>query len=139
MGNGNGNKFKEEYKLAVLQSARRGESIQRFCADIGISRQTYYKWAESEDGWVDTVEEAATIRQAVLLDKINKGAWNPRESPCNNGLVMILARNVGLDVGDKRTENEQAQKPEPLEIHVTVSKPAPEEVPPEYLAGENAG
>jgi transposase-like protein len=138
MGNGNGNKFKEEYKLAVLQSARRGESIQRFCADIGISRQTYYKWADSEDGWVDTVEEAVTIRQAVLLDKINKGAWSPRESPCNNGLVMILARNAGLDVGDKRADVEQAQKPEPLEITVTVRKPASEEVPP-YLGSEDAG
>lgn len=58
---------------------------------------------------------------------------------CEKGSVPMLIWLGKQMLGQKEEPESSGRKSEPLEITVTVSKPAPEEVPPEYLVSENAG
>lgn len=90
--------YREEYDKKLVISARRGETVCEFCADIGISEATFYVWIGKYPTFKESHKEGLTIRKAVFMSNVRKGAWHPAENPANNGLVYLLGYNLGVDV-----------------------------------------
>jgi len=91
-------KYKQRYCSELLKSARRDETVYRFCADIGIHVDTYYAWKGKFHEFSEAAKEADTIRKANFLDKARNCAFKPDTNACNNGMAYLLAHNLGLDV-----------------------------------------
>ena len=99
-------KYKEEYKELLIESAKRGESIQRFCANIGISTKCFYKWRKNIEGWAEVADIAMTIRQADFLDEAKDNVWTFR---ANHYIAGLLAHHLGLSP-DKNVDSEDEKE-----------------------------
>jgi len=110
MPGGRPTKYKPEYCQRLLQSARRNESIARFCADIDIHTDTYYGWIKANPEFSGAHKKAMTIRQANFFDKTFDCAFKPEKNPANNGLVYLLAYNLGIDVKPREKEDNSGEQ-----------------------------
>jgi len=103
-------KFKIEYCETLKIGARRNDTIERFCADNGISVDTYYKWVKRHEEFAEAHKEALTIRKANFLGKAYDCAFKPDKNPCNNGMAYLFAYNIGLKVKpEKEDESSESE------------------------------
>ena len=104
-GRGAPTKYKEEYCHSLLVSARREETIESFCADIGIHKDTFYEWCKVHSDFSDAHKEAMTIRQALFLARTHNCAFKPDKNPCNNGMAYLYAHAIGVRIKPDEKED----------------------------------
>lgn len=97
-GRGAPTKYKSEYCKLLLQSARREETVEGFCADIGIAKNTFYEWCKAHTEFADAHKESLTIRQALFLVRTHSCAFKPDKNPCNNGMAYLYANAIGVRI-----------------------------------------
>jgi len=98
-------KYKQEYVKLLLQSARREETTEGFCADIGIHKDTFYEWCKIHKEFSDAYKEAMTIRQALFLRRTHNCAFKPDKNPCNNGMAYLYAHAIGVKIKPDEKED----------------------------------
>lgn len=59
------NKYKKEYAQIAKQILARGDSIAAVCAEIEITRQSFYDWKKANKEFSDAVEIGLLKAQAV--------------------------------------------------------------------------
>jgi hypothetical protein len=110
-------KYKEEYKELLIESAKKGESIQRFCANIGISTRSFYKWVKNIEGWAEVADIAMTIRQADFLDEAKENVWTFR---ANHFIAGLLAHHLGLSA-EKKADSEDEMDDDKKKINKIIA------------------
>lgn len=69
-------KYKEEYCEKVIEVMREGASKVEFCAEIGISKQTFYEWLGIHKEFSDSVKVAELLSQAWWERKGRQATFN---------------------------------------------------------------
>lgn len=110
-------KYNEGHKELLIESARNGESIHRFCANIGISTRTYYNWVKEIEGWKEVAEIAMTIRQADFLDEAKENVWTFR---ANHYIAGLLAHHLGLSI-EKKVDDEDEKDDDKKKINKIIA------------------
>ena len=116
-------RYKKEYINALLQSARRNETIERFCADIGIHTDTYQEWKKKHKAFSVAHKEGLTIRRASFLDKAYNCAFKPDKNPCNNGMAYLYAYALGIRIKPDEKEDKTNDGKEEALREVISNKP----------------
>lgn len=115
--------YKKEYKKKLLISARREDTIEGFCADIGIHKDTFYQWVKKHPDFADAHKESLVIRQSLFLKRAHNCAFKPDKNPCNNGMAYLFAHAIGVRIKpDEKQDNEESEKENALR-EVISSKP----------------
>ena len=53
----------------IIESADRGESIAKFCADIGISQSTFFDWCKAHPDF-DEAKEVALMKSVSFWEQL---------------------------------------------------------------------
>jgi len=64
-------KYNKEILPKILDKFKEGASVCEICADIGISRDTFYKWVKEYHEFSDTYKKGLELSQA-WWEKIGK-------------------------------------------------------------------
>jgi len=62
-------KYKPKYCAMLIKSAESGESISKFCADIGISMPTFYEWTKVHEDF-DHAHEIAVAKAVAFWEQL---------------------------------------------------------------------
>lgn len=91
-----------------------GASVARFCANIGISRGTFYDWCDRYESMREAFAKASTLAEAVWLDKAEENLSNPN---FNSSMYNFqLSTRFGLSKGRRiRTKSFNDKKKSLLE------------------------
>lgn len=105
---------------------------EEICHVLKISADTLNR--RLKERGVGSFAELYKKHEATGKASLRRMQWHA----CAKGSVPMLIWLGKQLLGQKENPENAGQKHEPLEITITVSKPAQDEVPPEYLSGEGA-
>ena len=64
MPGGRPTKYSKKYCKIVLEKMKRGDSVVSCCAEIGISRDTFYNWVKDHPEFSDTWERGMVLAES---------------------------------------------------------------------------
>lgn len=105
-GKGRPTKYKPEYCEKVVEVLGAGGFNVTFCAEVGISEDTFYEWVKVHREFSEAVKRAAAIKKDWLLRKAQLCAFDPENNPANNGMIYLISYNVGLKVKPEKEDND---------------------------------
>jgi hypothetical protein len=151
--------YDQKYNSLVEGMFRGGATDNEVIKALGVARSTFYLWKQEHEDFAEVVrrgkehfdsgrmEESLKSKAAgfyVLEEvvteedaggKVLKKVTRRKQMPPDTAALKYWLGNRQPDRWRDQPEEAPTER-EPLEIHVTVSKPAPEEVPEEYLIAD---
>jgi hypothetical protein len=90
----------------------------RFCAEIGICEDTFYRWVKVHPEFSEAYKRGRTAAKAKFLNRIGTFAFGDQEDEkrCNNGLISLLAVNLYGMTTEKSARAEEDAPAAPVEI-----------------------
>jgi transposase-like protein len=111
----------EEHDRLLEKLLSEGKFNQTFCAEVGISEDTFYKWVKRHKSFAEALKRGKATAKALFIEKISDAAWDTEKNKVNNGLISLLAVNVyGMSTG-KETVAERRKKQKKPKLKVVLS------------------
>ena len=86
--------YKSEYCVQIIEYGTSGKPILKFCADLGISRSTFYKWKDEYPEFKEASEIAKTKNASFWNDEMGKQGTSQDKYPNSAQLKAYVAANI---------------------------------------------
>jgi hypothetical protein len=100
--------YKPEYDELILQILTKGETIVSFCAEVMVSKQTFYDWVDREPSFKEAYEVGMMKAEAFW---IRKGVENEDNPDFNHALYTF---QLGSRFGITKTRKSKSKKVAPV-------------------------
>jgi hypothetical protein len=97
---GRPSKYRKEYGSILLEMMAKGKSVVEFCANIGISRDTFYGWVDKYPAFSDTYKKAVELCESYWEDIGKRGILglsivdkDGNASKINTGMYVFYMKN----------------------------------------------
>ena len=112
-------KYRKEYPELLESVLSKGLFNQTFCAEIGISEDTFYAWVKKHKPFSEALKRGKVVAKGLFLEKVNSAAWDTGKHKVNNGLISLLAVNVyGMVTGKEKEDTGSSKEAPTLSIKV---------------------
>ncbi len=114
-------KYRKTHPQLLEEILAQGGFNVTFCAEIGISEDTFYQWIKKHPLFSEASKIGIAKSKAVFLHKMSESAWGETDRKVNNGLISLLAVNIYGMVTGKEKENKEDDNKTPV-LNIKVSK-----------------
>lgn len=95
MAGGRPTKYKPEHCEGVIAFMAEGGCATEYAAELGVSKSTLYKWAETHQEFSDALSRAQEVGEAYWLRRLRTDLMGTKD--CNAPLVKLyLANRFGM-------------------------------------------
>ena len=99
MPGGRPTKYRRKYCKIVIEKMKKGDSVTSCCAELGITRETFYKWVKTYQEFSDTYELGMVLAESWWEGIGKMGALglevgsNERKGRVQPGIFAFFMKN----------------------------------------------